>query len=901
MQEYRIDCHPDSLKYIMEHPKEDHYIPIQVSFAGKSFNGKMRLRGDSSREFPKKSLKIQLFDDAGKKAQTINLNAEYLDKSYVRQHLSSIIIQENGLPCFSTSYAPVFMNGEYYGLFLQVENMDEDFLAKYGMNPKGNLYKAAHDGASLTRFDNLQEHWEKKTNESDSWYDLQDLIDELDTVGISGIQNFVRQHFHYVPLVKHVALNAYLSNGSTYYHNYYLYRNQNSDEKWTLLHWDLDKTLSKYDWRSTFELGNGWHPDNELLMKLFSDSTFRADITRELVEIDGVVKDLDIEEYIRLIEEKIGPWVEKDQRDDVKDLNEWKETLAREKKYFKETLNRRQTNFTGPLQPFWVSEAPNHRVLEPIINWTAIPGAKENGITYELRYSYNREMPDDETTIIKDIQDTFFLPAGPLEEGDLYYKVIARKGQEFLTGYSRYNSLKLCPKATEINSVKGDIYLNRFLGPYRITSDIEIDENSKLTIEAGCEIFIDKDVSIHVKGDLVIEYNMFDPVIFSYSSNVGGWGILEFDHCKNPIILKYCQFFDGRIVYRSSTLTIEQCLLQLESLDLDRIEARPSMIWGSGGKFEMKDCKVIGNSTGEGMNIHGGYPMVTNNNFEHVPDAIEFISVDSGFIATNVVRFSKDDAIDLNDCRNVVVEGNLLFHNHDKAISIGVDHSGKSENILVQGNYICQNKTGVEIKDSSDAQLIGNVFMKNMFNVQIKLKEPGYLKAGVGYLDRNIFLSPNETNNIVVKDDGIANYGSNFCNVPMPNVMAIDSSLFYSFKGSPFIAGTEIGDTFTLTAPEILFSSESEGIISIGNAFYSDIDLGGCKLMNRDRICAEVPKNCVLQPGESIHFVPGKKTGAKKFQPQNKYFQYQKVEQGMDYQFLDSRGKWILSVTNHAH
>jgi hypothetical protein len=57
----------------------------------------------------------------------------------------------------------------------------------------------------------------------------------------------------------------------------------------------------------------------------------------------------------------------------------------------------------------------------------------------------------------------------------------------------------------------------------------------------------------------------------------------------------------------------------------------------------------------------------------------------------------------------------------------------------------------------------------------------------------------------------------------------------------------------------------------------------------------------MLQPGESLHLVPGKKTGTKRFTPDVKYFYYKKVEQGMDYQFLDSKGKWIFSISNHVH
>jgi len=60
VDEYFITCHPDSFRYIYEHPLKDHYIPITLTHQDKSYaNARMRIRGDSSRELPKKSFKIK--------------------------------------------------------------------------------------------------------------------------------------------------------------------------------------------------------------------------------------------------------------------------------------------------------------------------------------------------------------------------------------------------------------------------------------------------------------------------------------------------------------------------------------------------------------------------------------------------------------------------------------------------------------------------------------------------------------------------------------------------------------------------------------------------------------------------------------------------------------------------
>jgi hypothetical protein len=185
LKEFWIECNEDSLKWMFENPHENRYISVFCKSKDMKKVGKMRVRGDTSRGFSKKSLKLILENQDGRE-QTINLNAEYLDKSYLRQHISSTIFNLLEQTCFLTSYARVHLNGRFHGLFLEIENMDKGFLVRNGLDPKGNLYKAAIDGASLTVYDSLDFHWEKKTSKKDSWNDLHQLIYDLDTCSPAG-------------------------------------------------------------------------------------------------------------------------------------------------------------------------------------------------------------------------------------------------------------------------------------------------------------------------------------------------------------------------------------------------------------------------------------------------------------------------------------------------------------------------------------------------------------------------------------------------------------------------------------------------------------------------------------------------------------------------------------------
>ena len=58
VKEYYIECDLEAFQSIEKNYSENKYIPIKISFNGETQPAKMRIRGDTSRKDPKKSLKI---------------------------------------------------------------------------------------------------------------------------------------------------------------------------------------------------------------------------------------------------------------------------------------------------------------------------------------------------------------------------------------------------------------------------------------------------------------------------------------------------------------------------------------------------------------------------------------------------------------------------------------------------------------------------------------------------------------------------------------------------------------------------------------------------------------------------------------------------------------------------
>ncbi len=100
----------------------------------------------------------------------LNLNNCYLDPSFVREKATYELCEALGMATGRTNYAAVYINGEYWGLYLLVEQQDQEFIeSRWGAGEDGNLWKGEPYGtleylgsAESSYYDD----YELKTNET---------------------------------------------------------------------------------------------------------------------------------------------------------------------------------------------------------------------------------------------------------------------------------------------------------------------------------------------------------------------------------------------------------------------------------------------------------------------------------------------------------------------------------------------------------------------------------------------------------------------------------------------------------------------------------------------------------------------------------------------------------------
>ncbi len=264
---------------------EDIYIPVELTYNGAEFQCQFRIRGATSRSYPKKSIKIELPQGLflfGK--DELNLNAEFLDMTRMRECLSYLFYSETGQIVPEVHFVEVVFNGETQGAYLSVEDVDKDFLLTTQLPDNGVIYKCSDRYTTLDRINDL-DPYSKKTHESQPWDDFLLLLHWLSLCPDELFYEQLQERFHYDDLISCVATNVLIGHGSTYYHNYSLILDDTGQAgQWRYITWDMDRTWGKYgpEFPYSRNSSNTGHRRNKLLWRMWCNKIIREELFSEI-------------------------------------------------------------------------------------------------------------------------------------------------------------------------------------------------------------------------------------------------------------------------------------------------------------------------------------------------------------------------------------------------------------------------------------------------------------------------------------------------------------------------------------------------------------------------------------------------------------------------------------------
>ena len=218
----------------------------------------VKFKGNSSYNNPsqKKSFKLDFNEyvsgqniDGLKK---LNLNNGFKDPTLMREKLMLDFLNRAGLVAPRCTYAKVYINNTYWGLYTAVEEVDKTFLKDRFSDKKGNLFKGDPSGdlkwlgSSVSTYTSK---YELKTNETlNNWTDLVYFINKINSSPL-GFQDSLNKVLQITPFLRAWAASNIFSNLDSYIgsgHNYFIY-DDSITNKFNWISWDVNEAFGNFN------------------------------------------------------------------------------------------------------------------------------------------------------------------------------------------------------------------------------------------------------------------------------------------------------------------------------------------------------------------------------------------------------------------------------------------------------------------------------------------------------------------------------------------------------------------------------------------------------------------------------------------------------------------------------
>ncbi|NOX17756.1 MAG: T9SS type A sorting domain-containing protein [Chlorobi bacterium] len=329
-----------ALAWIYEHPQSDSMRVANVHFKNKWIDEYVdsvgfRLRGNTSREAQKKSFKVSFNTFfKGRKfygVEKLNLNGEHNDPSIIRSKLCWDLFGEIGMTASRAAHIAVYVNGEYYGLYISVEHIDEEFVAKNYDDDSGNLWKCLYPADLTYRGPDPEDYYpyaendrpyELKTNKEEFDYaPLAKLISIINLTPDDELPDSLESFLNIKEVLQYFAMDVLLGSWDDYrslMNNYYLYF-EPKENIFHLIPYDYDNTFGidwfEVDWANANpydfpKVADGSRP---LAERLLNNNQYRNLFTHFLEFYnDNVVNISNLGYPIYLIKDMITPFAEDD-------------------------------------------------------------------------------------------------------------------------------------------------------------------------------------------------------------------------------------------------------------------------------------------------------------------------------------------------------------------------------------------------------------------------------------------------------------------------------------------------------------------------------------------------------------------------------------------------------------
>ncbi len=229
------------------------YLEAMVTIDGETLDSVgVRFKAKSSYYYvnEKKPFKFDLNEFiSGQKydgLKKFNLQNSLGDPSMLRDLLAYDLMRASGIPAPRVSFCRLILNGEDWGLYKIIEQIDKTFLEDNFANEDGNLYKNQR-WSELKWFGDdpviYQDTFELKTNtDENDWSGFVNLLDVINNTSDSEFEDQIQEVFNVDQYLHVLAVDIMTNNWDSYIHNsrnWYLYEDPATGQ-FSWIPWDYN-------------------------------------------------------------------------------------------------------------------------------------------------------------------------------------------------------------------------------------------------------------------------------------------------------------------------------------------------------------------------------------------------------------------------------------------------------------------------------------------------------------------------------------------------------------------------------------------------------------------------------------------------------------------------------------
>ncbi len=244
LDSYRMQIDPALLDSLYSDPYADYHFPALIETEAGTCSCLAGFRGSTSLAQPKKSWEIELYDPSMMNSSHILLDAQYRDLTMMRNGLGLYLTRRLGRPSPLTEHVEFYINGDYYGVYTQVERVDEYFYDRNGIG-YGPIFKSIDHLGRLAwqPSDTLgTTGFEAKRGSDESLPLLRQLID---SVNLSSAYSINQDDY-----LAYAAVTLAIRDTDALSKNYYIHLTPGGE--WRYYPWDRDATFGN-SWQGVYQ------------------------------------------------------------------------------------------------------------------------------------------------------------------------------------------------------------------------------------------------------------------------------------------------------------------------------------------------------------------------------------------------------------------------------------------------------------------------------------------------------------------------------------------------------------------------------------------------------------------------------------------------------------------------